>query len=190
MDDDSVLMLRLADGDDAAFRVLIDRHLGAVVGLARRLLGETAEAEDIAQETMLRLWRTGHRLEIGAGGVRGWLLRVARNLCIDRQRSGRRVTVVEEVPEVVDPPRQLDGLEQAEVSASVDKAMLELPERQRTALLLFHHEGLSMVEIGQEMDISAEAVESLLARGRRGLKAKLAGVWRQLLDVGPEGSDE
>lgn len=189
-DDDGVLMARVVNGDDAAFRLLIERHLAAVVGLARRLLGETSEAEDVAQEAMLRLWRTGDRLEVGAGGVRGWLLRVARNLCIDRQRAGRRLRVVEEVPEEIDPPRQLDGLEAAEVSASVDRAMLELPDRQRTALLLFHHEGLSLVEVGQEMDISAEAVESLLARGRRGLKAKLAGVWRQLLDLEPDGRDE
>lgn len=188
--DDGVLMARVANGDDAAFRLLIERHLVAVVGLARRLLGETSEAEDVAQEAMLRLWRAGDRLEVGAGGVRGWLLRVARNLCIDRQRASRRLRVVDEVPEEIDPPRQLDGLEAAEVSASVDRAMLELPDRQRTALLLFHHEGLSLVEIGQEMDISAEAVESLLARGRRGLKAKLAGVWRQLLDLEPDGSGE
>lgn len=190
VDSDSVLMARLADGEDAAFRILIDRHLAAVLGLARRLLGETSEAEDVAQETMLRLWRTSGQLDVGAGGVRGWLLRVARNLCIDRRRASQRVSVVEEVPEEIDPPKQLVGIEAAEVSASVESAMLELPERQRTALLLFHHEGLSLVEIGREMDISSEAVESLLARGRRGLRQKLAGVWRQLLDLEPEPDQE
>lgn len=190
LDDDRVLMARLVEGDDGAFRCLIDRHLRAVVGLARRLLGDTSEAEDVAQEAMLRLWRTADRIEVGANGVRGWLFRVARNLCIDRQRANRRLRVVEEVPEEIDPPRQLDGLEAADVSARVEQAMQELPERQRAALLLFHHEGLSLVEIGNEMGVSSEAVESLLARGRRGLKGKLAGVWRQLLDIEPEGLEK
>lgn len=186
--DDSALLARVAEGDEAAFRILIDRHLRAVVGLARRMLGEAAEAEDIAQETMLRLWRMGGQLEVGLGGVRGWLFRVARNLCIDRLRAGQRVRVVDEVPEEIEEPRQLDDLQAADVSVSVERAMMGLPDRQRTALLLFHNDGLTLVEIGQEMGVSSEAVESLLARGRRGLKAKLAGVWRQLLDLEPDGS--
>lgn len=190
LDDDRILMARLIEGDEDAFRALIDRHIRAIVGLARRLLGDTAEAEDVAQEAMLRLWRTADRIEVGANGVRGWLSRVARNLCIDRQRANHRLRVVEEVPEEIEPPRQLEGLEAADVSARVEQAMQELPERQRTALLLFHHEGLSLIEIGNEMDISSEAVESLLARGRRGLKSKLAGVWRQLLDIEPDGLEE
>lgn len=186
--DDGALLARVARGDEAAFRVLTERHLRAVVGLARRLLGEAAEAEDIAQETMLRLWRMGGQLEVGAGGARGWLLRVARNLCIDRLRAGQRLRVVDEVPEEIEEPRQLDALQEADVSARVELAMMELPDRQRTALLLFHNDGLSLVEVGEEMGVSSEAVESLLARGRRGLKAKLAGAWRQLLDLEPDGS--
>lgn len=186
--EDGVLLARVAEGDETAFRVLTERHLRSVVGLARRMLGEAAEAEDIAQETMLRLWRLGGQLEVGAVGVRAWLLRVARNLCIDHLRGGQRLRVVDEVPEEIEEPRQLDELQAADVSARVEQAMMELPDRQRTALLLFHNDGLSLAEIGQEMGVSAEAVESLLARGRRGLKAKLAGAWRQLLDLEPDGS--
>lgn len=179
---DAALVARLRSGDGTAFRELVGRHIGIVAGIARRMLRDEAEAEDIAQEAMLRLWRSAANLELGPGGLRPWLRRVTSNLCIDRVRSGQRTVVTDEVPEVAEPATQFIDLEDQELAARVASAMQALPERQRLALTLFHHEGLSQVEVGQAMGISDEAVESLLARARRALKASLAGEWKELLE--------
>jgi len=179
--DDAVLLARSVAGDATAFRTLVERHLAPVLAVARRMLKDDAEAEDVAQETLLRLWRAGDNLELGPLGVRPWLRRVAANLCIDRARANRRVSVVEEVPEEAEMPEQLVSLEARETSMRVDAALKSLPERQRLALTLFHYEGLSQVEVGHAMGISDEAVESLLARARRTLKGQLAAEWRELL---------
>jgi RNA polymerase sigma-70 factor (ECF subfamily) len=185
MDDDGVdaaLVERLRSGDSAAFRQLVGRHTALVAGIARRILRDDAEAEDVAQEAMLRLWRSAAGLELGIGGLRPWLRRVTSNLCIDRVRSGQRVVVTDEVPEVAEPPTQSVALESQELAARVTSALQALPERQRVALTLFHHEGLSQIEVGQAMGISDEAVESLLARARRALKGSLAREWKELLE--------
>jgi RNA polymerase sigma factor (sigma-70 family) len=184
-DDDAVdaaLVERLRRGDGTAFRDLVARHVAIVAAIARRMLRDEAEAEDIAQEAMLRLWRSAAGLELGPGGLRPWLRRVTSNLCIDRVRSSQRTVVTDEVPEVAEPATQVTDLQDRDLSARVAAAMQALPDRQRLALTLFHHEGLSQIEVGQAMGISDEAVESLLARARRALKASLAAEWKELLE--------
>ena len=179
--EDASLVAAAANGDAAAFRSLVDRHLSGVLAVARRMLRDDAEAEDVAQEALLRLWRSADGLEVGVQGLRPWLRRVVSNLCVDRMRSGRRLMVVEEVPDRAEPATQLTQLEARDVSRRVDAALKELPDRQRMALTLFHYEGLSQVEVGRIMGISDEAVESLLARARRHLKDGLREEWRDLL---------
>ena len=164
--DETGLLARVAAGEAEAFRGLVDRHLPTVLAVARRMLRDDAEAEDVAQETLLRLWRNAGGLELGPGGVRPWLRRVVSNLCIDRVRARRNTTVVEAVPE--------EG-------RRVDAALKALPERQRLALTLFHYEGMSQIEVGEVMGITDEAVESLLARARRTLKVSLKEEWRGLM---------
>jgi RNA polymerase sigma-70 factor, ECF subfamily len=165
--DEAELVARSGSGDASAFRTLTERHLAPVTGIARRMLRDDAEAEDVAQEAFLRLWRAGTSLEIGAAGVRPWLRRVVSNLCIDRVRGRNRLTVVDELPEQVEAPRQ--------------QASLEEKDMQRLALTLFHYEGLSQIEVGDVMGISDEAVESLLGRARRQLKADLQSEWKAML---------
>lgn len=179
--DEAALVSQAGHGDRAAFSTLTERHLSSVVGIARRMLRDDAEAEDVAQETFLRLWRLGATLEIGPQGLRPWLRRVASNLCIDRMRGRSKVSVTDELPEVPEAPRQLAAMEADETRVRVDQALKTLPERQRQALVLFHFEGMSQVEVGQAMGISDEAVESLLARARRQLKTALQSEWRAMI---------
>jgi RNA polymerase sigma-70 factor (ECF subfamily) len=175
--DEAVLVAEAGAGDGRAFGVLMERHLGVVVSVARRMLRDDAEAEDVAQEAFLRLWRSGATLEIGPAGIRPWLRRVVSNLCLDRVRGQGRVKVVEELPEVPEPAKQLAALESQDVQRRVEVAMQKLPDRQRLALTLFHFEGLSQIEIGNVLGVSDEAVESLLSRARRQLKAELKSEW-------------
>jgi len=185
-EDDTTLLARVAAGQAEAFRGLVDRHLTTVLAVARRMLKDDAEAEDVAQEALLRLWRNAAGLELGPGGVRPWLRRVVSNLCIDRVRSRRNTMVTDAVPEVIEPASQVRHLAERELSGRVDAALKGLPERQRLALTLFHYEGMSQIEVGEVLGISDEAVESLLARGRRTLKGLLKDEWRGLMPEGDE----
>lgn len=178
---ESALLAGAAEGDEAAFRSLVERHLSGLLVLARRMLRDDAEAEDVTQEALLKLWRSREALEVGVYGLRPWLRRVVSNLCIDKMRSSRRFTVTDDVPERAEPADQLTQVEAQDASERVDRAIKALPDRQRTALTLFHYEGLSQIEVGRIMGVSDEAVESLLARARRSLKVALRDEWRELL---------
>lgn len=179
--DDAALIARASARDAQAFRVLVERHLPSLLGVARRMLRDEAEAEDVAQEALIRLWQQGAALELGAGGARPWLRRVVANLCIDRIRAGRRTDVTDEVPEQEVEPDQLSGLLEGDLAQRVERALQSLPERQRLALTLFHYEGMSQVEVGSILGVSDEAVESLLSRARRALRSLLKDDWKQLL---------
>jgi RNA polymerase sigma-70 factor, ECF subfamily len=179
--EEAAVLARIRTGDGAAFRILIDRHVGSLLAVARRMLKTEGDADDIVQEALVRVWHHAGTLELGPGGLRPWLRRVVTNLCLDHLRRHRLTSVVAEVPETPEAPGQERGLAEAELSQRVTSALAALPERQRVALTLFHYEGLSQIEVGDMLGITDEAVESLLARARRSLKVALKNEWRQLL---------
>lgn len=175
---DAALLDRYAAGDPVAARALTLRLVPRALGYAGRLLGDAAEAEDVAQEAMLRLWRAAPGWRSGEAQVTTWLYRVVTNLCTDRLRSRKRrpVTALETAPEMADgDPGAMAGMIEADRMAALQAALDALPDRQRQAVVLRHIEGLTNPEIAAVMDIGVEAVESLTARGKRALSAILAG---------------
>lgn len=180
MQPDAALMERLRADDAGAFGELTGRHLAAVAGFAFRMVGNAAEADDIAQETFLRLWR--HRQDWQPRAqLRTWLLRIARNLCIDRFR--RREVVTDEFPDLADERRSASAeVQRQQVERIVARALAALPERQRAAIGLVYYEGLSNIEAAEVLELSVDAVESLLARGRRTLRESLRALHPHLGD--------
>ncbi len=173
MSDETLLDL-YGQGDPAAARALTLRLTPRVLGYAARLLTDRAEAEDVTQEAMLRLWKMAPDWRSGEAKVSTWLYRVVTNLCTDRLRRTRGVDI-DAVPEPGDDqPAADERLQQATRMAALDKALATLPDRQREAVVLRHIEGLSNPEIAEILDISVEAVESLTARGKRALAAALS----------------
>lgn len=178
---DEALLARFADGDPSAARELTLRHTPRVLSLAASMLRDPAEAEDVAQEAMLRLWRIAPDWRAGEAMASTWLHRITSNLCIDRLRKRRRDgPPLDEVEEPTDPaPGPVARMVAADRAAAVTAAMDRLPERQRRAVRLRHFEGLGNPEIAEAMDVTVEAVESLLTRARRALAADLAAFERE-----------
>ena len=171
-EDEAELLRQVADGDPKASREMVDRYLAPITRFAARLLGDAAEAEDVAQEAFLRLWRQARRWEPRAK-LSTWLYRVAHNLCIDRLRS-RQIRAGAPPPESPEgPPDASTLLENRDTAEAVTQALRELPERQRAAMVLTHYEGLRNYEAAEVMDVTVDALESLLARARRQLKKRL-----------------
>jgi len=175
---DEQLVARYAAGDRSAARALTLRFVPRLLGYARRMLGgDLAEAEDVVQESLLRLWRAAPCWAPGEMRVLPWLYRVAGNLCTDRLRARmrRRTEALDDGVEVADagPPVEARMIA-ADRMAALEAALGQMPERQRQAVVLRHIEGLTNSEIAHVMDIGVEAVESLTARGKRALAAALA----------------
>jgi RNA polymerase sigma-70 factor (ECF subfamily) len=139
------------------------------------MLGDRMDAEDVAQEVFVRIWKQASRWREGEAKFDTWVHRVALNLCYDRLR-GRREETREEMPDEVDPaPLPEAGLEARAQDQRVRDALAALPARQREALVLNYYQEMSNVDAAALMGISVEALESLLARARRNLRAQLAG---------------
>ncbi len=167
-DDD--IMVQIANGDADALRLVADRHGELPWRIAYRMLGDGVEAEDVAQEALLRLWQYGGRWQPGQAGIAAWLTRVATNLCLDRLRRGRFVGA-EDVPEYADESPLADEVIEADDTAKAVKACIEaLPDRQRAAIVLTYYEERQNQSSAQILDMQLKAFESLLFRARGALK--------------------
>lgn len=175
-DDDAALLARFAKGDAQAARWLTRRHTGRLMGLALRMAPSRAAAEDLVQDTMLRLWRFAPNWE-KTGTVAAWTNHVLRNLAIDAARkSARQQTDGLDGVDPVDPaPDAAQNMLQNTRRAALREVLNDLPARQAQAFIARHLDGASNAEIAQDMGISVEATESLIARAKRQIATALQG---------------
>lgn len=173
---DEALLVAFANGDPLAARYLTARLLPRVLAQAMRMLAHQTEAEDVAQDAMIRLWKVAPDWRQGEAQVSTWLYRVVANLCTDRLRKRRAAIPLDQVAEPVDATPSVASRMQTQTRmTALSDALAQLPERQAQAVSLRHLEGLSNPEIAQIMDISVRSVESLTARGKRALADIMAG---------------
>lgn len=175
LDEDDLLLERIGEGDQGAFRTLVERHLDRAYALALRILRNASDAEDVAQDVLLKIWSTRGSWQSGRARFSTWLYRVVTNRCLDLHRRPR-TKPMEDAPESADAsPTAVDTIHRSEVSGLLDMAMTRLPEQQRIALILSYTDDLRNAEIAEIMDTTVMAVESLLKRGRQQLRSILAG---------------
>jgi RNA polymerase sigma-70 factor (ECF subfamily) len=179
-DPDRDLMVRVAAGDHAGFRDLVERHQHLVVGMVARMIGAT-DAEDIAQQVFLNVWKSAPRWRPEAK-VLTWMLTITKRLVFNESRRRSRGRIVrqpeteEESPEFPDQaPSPDQSLRDAELHAAVEKAMASLGEKERMAVILRRHEGIPYEEIASILKMSVPAVKSLLFRARNSLRQQLSG---------------
>jgi len=172
-DSDEELMALVAAGDNGAFRRLMGRHMGRAIRVAETVVRGSAEADDIAQEAFIRIWRNAAGFDPRVARFTTWMHRIVVNLSIDRKR--RNGSGHASVPEDLADTREsaLDDLLSSERQAAVQEALGALPDRQRAAIALFHFEGLSGRDSALAMNLSESAFESLLTRARSALRQRV-----------------
>jgi len=170
---DDALLAQAGAGDQRAFRTLVARHLSRVLSLARRMTGNVAEAEDVAQEAFLRAWQKAAVWHAGEARFSTWLYRVVVNLCLDRRRR-KPTTPLEAAGDPLDPAPSIElRLVEDQRTRIVAVALAALPDRQRAALVLSYYEELSNAAAAEILGVSVSALESLLVRARKALRAEL-----------------
>ena len=185
MDSDASLMLKVREGDLRAFEELVEKYKQPIVHFIYRTLGDATEAEDLAQNVFIQAYKSAHRYKVSAK-FSTWLYTIARNLALNelRRRSRHPAQSLEAIsaehedacprqfPDARAQPASTDLLE-GELIDKVEEAIAQLPESQRTAILLCREEELSYEEIAQVLGTSLSATKSIIHRARETLKAKL-----------------
>lgn len=171
---DHELAARVGDGQHAAFSVLVYRHTDRYLALAERVMGSRAEAEDAVQDSFMKLWTHAAGFDPCKAKFSTWFYRIVLNRCLDKKRVKKPVALPEGYDVVDDSDSPSDHMEGKQSSKLVQVHLMELPDRQRTAITLCYFDGLSNKEAAEILDVSVKALESLLIRGRRALAANLA----------------
>lgn len=185
--DDGRAMQAVARRDARAFRWLVDRHARALFRVAYRMLGDRAEAEDVVQESLLRLWDHAAGWQPSGGGLPAWLRRIATNRCLDRVRRTQRLSD-EKVPERADDASPADAMLDADArDVAATRALQALPDRQRAAVVLTYYEELGNAHAAEALGMKLKAFESLLHRARAALRAHVeaAGITADMLRGAP-----
>jgi RNA polymerase sigma-70 factor (ECF subfamily) len=171
--DEVQLIEQVASGDVRAYRQLVDRYLRGIHAFTQRMLGSRAEAEEVCQETFLRLWEHAGRY-VPHAKPSTWIYRIAHNLAVDRLRRRRETSAAVTPDELPGGERPSGIFHERQLAQTVQRALDELPERQRSAIGLVHYQGLSNAEAAEVLGVGVRALESLLARARRQLRDSLA----------------
>jgi RNA polymerase sigma-70 factor, ECF subfamily len=178
------LMARIAEGDEYAFQILVERHQRSVLNLIYRFLGDRIKSQDLSQEVFLRVWQAARDYKPKAKFTT-WLYRIAANLCLNELKASRRKKWPQFFQTDTDEqragendlsdssPSPEDLLLSRERSLQITNALQSLPENQRMAFILKRYDDLSYEEIGRILNCSVSAVESLLVRAKRNLQEKL-----------------
>jgi len=182
-EEEELYMKRIADKDRNAFNAVVEAYMADVFRFSYSILKDQTAAEDVVQETFYRLWTKAAQWN-PSGRLKSWLMRITHNLCIDEIR-GRKDTHPEDIQELTlrdHTPDQMQLYADRQSGDIVRNALLDLPERQRTALSLVYYQGLSNIEAAEIMDVSVDALESLLSRGRQKMKQTLEKAKPYLLE--------
>lgn len=179
---DAQLLALVKTQDESAFQTLVERHYDVLYRVVWRVCAGKVDAEDIVQDTFLKLWRGAEKIK-EANALRGWLIRVGTNAAMDkfRQRPHADLDFAEEVPDTR--PNAETELQRTQVSDRIAQSLANLPERQRLALTLVYYEQMTNIAAASIMEITVDAVESLLARARRSLKENLLSQKNELFAV-------
>lgn len=170
---DEELVALIGGGDRRAYHVLVERHGRRVLGLARRMMRNLAEAEDVSQDAFLRVWQKAGEWQPRGARFTTWLYRVVVNLCLDRKRRPTMAPIEAAGDPADSRPDAEQTLAKSQQDRHVASALQALPERQRAALVLSYYEGLSNAEAAGALELSVSALESLLVRARRALRQEL-----------------
>ena len=168
-------MARIRDGDMEAFRCLVEAHQARVVGTISKMLGSDAEAEDLAQQVFIRIWKSAPRYQPTAKFTT-WLFRITRNLVFNELRRKRHF--VDQADEMPEPAERRDQepdkvLMEGELQSAIQNAIDQLPESQRLAIIMRRYEGMAYEEIAAVMGTTVPAVKSILFRARAELRERL-----------------
>jgi RNA polymerase sigma-70 factor, ECF subfamily len=190
LDPDAALMLRVKQGDTAAFTELVEKYKQPIMNLAYRTVRDMTEAEDLAQTVFVQVYKSASRYKSTAK-FSTWLFTIARNLCLNeiRRRSRHPAESLDAThPDHEDQPLQQyedkktfsppESLLQGELAQQIDEALADLPENQRSAILLCRQEDLSYEDIAEALGCSVSATKSLIHRGRETLKERLKAYLR------------
>jgi len=178
-DDDAILMVHVSRGDQDAFAILVERYRVRALNFAHRFLGDRETAEDVAQEAFVRAYQSRHGYRPKAA-FSTWFLHILSNLCLNeirRRKRWDRALQSEAASPTISLPVSASPeghYQQQELSAAVRRALHELPDKQRLAVILQRFEGLDYAEIGRVMGVSRGAVDGLLSRAKESLRHKLS----------------
>ena len=201
-DEDAARMLRVQQGDLAAFEALVEKYRQPVFNFIQRTLRDADETEDLAQQVFVQVWKAAGRYRV-ASRFSTWLFTIARNLCLNEiRRRSRHPAESIDAPTLTDEGPVLRDFADAEtqnvtsqillgeLTAKIEEALDDLPENQRSAILLFREQELSYDEIASILEVSVSATKSLIHRGRETLRRRLkaylrGGTW----DDNPDPSE-